>query len=774
MQAKWIQPIQTKIYEEPVLALADMFSGNIPESPAIETRLNPVIHLKRCFQLEDKPILKATLSITAHGLYQAKINGKLVTDALLTPDFTSYSHYLQYQTYEITDLLKTDNTWTVLLADGWYAGRISVNGGNNQFGDKLALLAEIIIQYQDGQEQRIATDENFVAKDSHYTYSDIFIGEKQDLRLYDENWLINNDKSQCSPVEVVDFPFDNLIEQQGPQVKIMEKLSPVQIWQENKDIVVDFGQVIAGVVEINTKLDYGQEIILEHSEVLNEKGQFFHNIVGRNKNQQDIFIGRGLKEKIKPTFTYHGFRYIKISGLNRELLSNEITACVLYSEMPQTGYLTTNHPKINQLLTNILWSQKGNMVSIPTDCPQREKMGWTGDMQVYAPTATFFMDVYAFIRRWLDNVRVDQQENGEICDFSPAPKDFFNAPSLTGSYSSAGWGDAIILVPWILYQRYGKIEILRENYPAMLRWHQFSVNSARGEKTDDTQYLWDTKFHYGDWMFPSFMIGKNAKGPIATSQVTKDIFGTAFLAYSSYLLSEIAHLLNDNKQENNIKAYYQKVKKAFNKYYMSKNLLTSDYQGCYVIGLAFKLFDEKNEQLALHRLKELIIENNYKLDTGFLSVPYLLDCLVDYHEYDLAKKILLQEDCPSWLYEVNHGATTIWESWAGIQPDGSVGSFSFNHYAFGCIADFIVRKIVGLQVIKPGYQIFSIQPNLHLGITEFDLRYQCPFGWIKINLHDKKVLITVPENTQALINWQEINMVNQILEAGFYEFTFNQ
>lgn len=770
MNAQWIQPKQTNHYEEPVLALADMFSGKIPESPAVESRLNPVCHLKRCFQLENKPIKKASLTITAHGLYQAKINGQCVTEALLTPDFTSYHHYLQYQTYDVTHLLKQKNTWTVLLADGWYAGRISVNGGNHQFGEKLALLAELVIQYRDGSTQCIATDEKFVAKKSHYTYSDLFIGEKQDLRLYDEEWLVNNDYQNCEPVEVVDLPLENLVAQKGPQVKIMERLSPAKMWQEEQATIIDFGQVIAGFVEMNLFLNEGQEIILDHSETLDEDGKFFHNIVGRNKDQRDIFIGRGQKEHLQPTFTYHGFRYVKISGLTQKLAADEIKACVIYSEMKQTGYLNTNQPKINQLLNNVLWSQKGNMVSIPTDCPQREKMGWTGDMQVFAPTATFFMDVYAFISRWLDNVRLEQQENGEICDFTPAPKDFFEAPSLTGSYSSAGWGDAIILVPWILYQRYGKLDILKENYEAMIRWHQYSVQSSKANKTDDTQYLWDTKFHYGDWMFPSFMMGPDAKGPIATSQVTKDIFGTAFLAHSSYLLAEIAQLLGDKKQENNARAYYQKVKESFNKYFMAGTKLTSDYQGCYVIGLAFHLFHPQNEQLALQRLKELIIQNHYKLDTGFLSVPYLLDCLVDHHEDELARKILFQEDCPSWLYEINHGATTIWESWAGIQPDGTVGTFSFNHYAFGCVADFIVRRVVGLQVIEPGFKAFAIRPNINLGISEFHLRYESSYGWIEIKLDQQDLQVSIPQGSQATIALEEKGITEQVLSPGNYTF----
>ncbi|WP_434352271.1 family 78 glycoside hydrolase catalytic domain [Trichococcus flocculiformis] len=751
-KGKWIEPVQAPINEEPVFTLQEMFSGKILPQLPVEERLHPVKLLKRTFALDpEKEIVRATLRMTAHGIYSAKINGRKVTDALFTPDYTSYGKYLQVQEYEITGLLQERNVWSVDLADGWYGGRVSVNGGSAQFGNTLGILGEITISYADGTSEIIGTDEQFVSTTGKYIYSDIFIGEKQDLRLDADDWETNFDCSGADNVKIADYPFDNLVPQKGAYVKAQEELAPIAIWKEGEAYIIDFGQVIAGRVRLGITLEAGQEIVLEHSETLNEDGLFFNNIVGRNKDQRDVYVGRGQQETLEPDFTFHGFRYARLSGYDGALEKADLKAIVLHTDMQKTGSLRTDNPKVNQLLHNIEWSQKGNMLSIPTDCPQRERVGWTGDMQVFAPTATFFMDVQDFISRWLDNVRADQTDEGEVLDYSPTPSDYFNLPSLTGTLSSAGWGDAVILVPWTLYQRYGNAEILAENYAAMVKWHAFSKRSAAGDKEGSARYLWDTKFHFGDWMFPSYMIGPDFKGPIATSEATKEIFGTAFLAHSSTLLAEIAEILGNEAEALEYRSYADSVKRAFEQAYWQNGRLTSDLQGCYVIAVAFGLLSGTAEQQAVKRLAELIVANGKRLDTGFLAVPYLLDVLVDNGYVDLAKQVFLQEECPSWLYEVNHGATTIWESWAGIQPDGKVGDLSFNHYAFGCVGDWMVRKIAGLQVKEPGFKAFCIAPNTDLGITAFELSYRSVHGLIEIRLAEGILMVTVPENTTAFV-----------------------
>jgi alpha-L-rhamnosidase len=771
--AKWIEPQQEDTVEEPELSLEDMFINKkkLDQIP-IEERLHPPKLIRKSFYLEGKEIEKARLYITSHGLYQAKINGKRISEAEFTPDFTSYINYLQYQTYDILPFIQEgENVLGVTLADGWYAGRISIPGGSAQFGNRLALLAQLEITFKDQSKQIIASDQSFLSADSQYVYSDIFIGEKQDSSLEKTGWDQPGYQCQANewvPVELADYKFDNLRAQYGEFVKSIEHLSPVSIWRENQAYIIDFGQVIAGRTRLKLKSSKGQEIKLEHSEVLNEKGEFFNNIVGRNKEQTDYYIASGIAGEIfEPTFTFHGFRYVRLSGYEEELLPEDIAAVVLFTDMNQTGHFTTSDPAINQLWKNIQWSQKGNMLSIPTDCPQRERAGWTGDIQVFAPTAAFNMDVQAFLTRWIWNLQMEQTEEGEVLNYCPAPKDIWNDIKFTGSLSSAGWGDAIIIVPWILYQRYADKQILEQCYPAMEKWLDYVQKSAAQNKENDknqhARYLWDTKFHYGDWMIPSFMLGEKPQGPIATALATKDCIATAYYAYSSQLLAKISKVLGKTEQANEYQELHDKVKEAFNVAYVKDTgLLTADYQGVYTIALAFNLLSGDRKEKAVKRLVELIERNDNRLDTGFLSVPFIMDVLCENGYKDIAYKLLFQTKCPSWLYEINNGATTIWESWEAIKPDGTVGSFSFNHYAFGCIGDWLVRHIGGLSPIEPGYKKFKVEPHHHHRLTDAETKYESTYGdiTVKWELQDGNQMflqVNVPTNTTAVISLKDIS-----------------
>ncbi|MFC0291406.1 alpha-L-rhamnosidase [Bombilactobacillus bombi] len=748
-QGCWISSDQATVSDEPDFDLADMFAGKKQKFVPVEKRLHPVVYFKKTF-IANKYIKKASLQITAQGIYQAYMNGRKVTSAIFTPDYTNYNKFLQYQTYDITDkLIEGLNVFCVQVADGWYAGRISVQGGSTQFGNQLALLADIIIEYQNGKKEIIGTNHSFTSGEGKHCYADIEIGEKQDLRISD-NWL-KDSKKLVEPVIEIKADYSRLVPQTGPLVHCQQPLASKKIWQEDSSLIIDFGQVIAGRVRLTANFAYNQKIVLKHSEVLDENGKFYQNIVGRNKDQTDIFIGNGQQMTVEPDFTFHGFRYVKISGLTEQDFI-DAQAIPIYSNMPETGWIKTDNGKINQLLSNIKWSQRGNMLSIPTDCPQRERVGWTGDMQVFAPASTFFMNTEAFIRRWLKNVRLDQRANGEIIDYSPAPKDAAKSVQFTGSYSSAGWGDAIIMVPWTLYQRYGHIDVLQENYQAMTKWIEFAQQSAASDKVTAQKYLWDTKFHYGDWMFPSLMLGPNPD-PMKTSKLTKDVVATAFLKHSNDLMFKISEILGlDGKQYQD---YAQKVQTAFTKYYVTNDKhLINDYQGCYVLAIAFDLVPPKLKANLLDRLVQKIHDNNDLLDTGFLATPYLLDVLTDNGYIALAQKLFLQESCPSWLYEVNHGATTIWESWAGIQPDGHVGEFSFNHYAMGCVLDWFVRDVVGIHSEQPGYQIIKIWPRVKI-CNKISASYVTDKGLVKVDLnyHDdyQELTVNIPLNTRAVI-----------------------
>ncbi|KRN27585.1 alpha-l-rhamnosidase [Lactobacillus selangorensis] len=751
---KWISASFGTVRQEPTFTLADMFvKGSHAQQEPVDQRLRPALVFHKHFQL-DQTVRQAVLTITAHGIYQAYLNGRNVTDAILTPDYTDYNKMLQYQTYDVTELLHSgQNKLVIVVADGWYAGRISTSGGSAQFGGQLAALADLTLCFADGSQKVIGTDHRFQVGTGKWRYADIQIGEKQDLR-----------QEYLQPTEQaleIDADFSHLVPQEGPQVKRKMKLAAQKIWPEGNALIVDFGQVVAGRVRLTAMFDDGQPVVLDHSEVLDEAGHFFQNIVGRNKDQQDVIIGRGQVDTIEPDFTFHGFRYVKITGLKQSNLKT-IQAIVIFSDMKATGHVTTSNPKINRLLENVAWSQRGNMISIPTDCPQRERAGWTGDMQVFAPASTFYYNTDSFINRWLKNVRLEQQDSGEVIDYTPAPKDYYADLDFTGSMSSAGWGDAIVMVPWTLYQRFDDRQTLQDNYAAMVKWHHFAKQSAAGNKTDDRRYLWDTKFHYGDWMLPSLMAKMG--DPMVTSKYTRNLVGTAFLANSARLLGQISDVLG--RPSATYYEYADQVGHAFEKYYVTKEgLLTADYQGCYVLALAFGLItDEKTKQRLVARLVELIHENDDCLDTGFLSVPYLLDVLVDNGHAALAKKVFLQEKCPSWLYEVDHGATTLWESWSGIQPDGKVGTFSFNHYAMGCVLDWFIRDVIGLTPTEPGYQTIMISPKVKL-VDRFELTYQAVSGLIKISSEDTEngslLHVTIPAGVTAeiILPYQDVQNV---------------
>lgn len=743
---KWISSGFAKVSEEPKFSLADMFSGKkAPIPKPVEERLHAPIVFKKTFDL-NKPVKSAKLEITAQGLYQAYLNGKKIGDAIFTPDYTQYQEYLQYQTYSVKELLvKGHNVFTAVVADGWYAGRVAVSGASCQYGNQLALLADLTIVYTDNSKVKIGTDETFSVGTGKWKYSDIVIGEKQDLRI--KNKLTDVDPFP-EKARVIDADYHRLSSQYGPQVKKMQTLTVKKIWQEGNKLIADFGQVIAGRIRLTANFKKGADIKIEHSEALDQNGHFFKNIIGRNKDQEDHIIGSGDLATFEPDFTFHGFRYIRITNLNQVDIK-ELTAIIIFSDMKRTGEVSTSNKRINRLLQNIKWSERGNMLSIPTDCPQRERVGWTGDMQIFAPASTFYYDTESLICRWLKNVRIDQQKDGEIIDYSPAPEDFYQSTlDFKGTLSSAGWGDAIVMVPWTLYQRYGHKEVLKENYQAMKRWHNYSVRSAATDKKGNDRFIWDTTFHYGDWMFPSMMIRN--PNPMKSAEVTKDLVATAFLAHTSELLAKISSVLGE--EGNDYIEYANKVKKAFAEKFVKEGKLTSDYQGCYVLALAFEMVaDNKVKKQLLKRLVQLIHNNNDCLDTGFLSVPYLLDVLVDNEQVDLAKKLFLQDKCPSWLYEVDHGATTIWESWAGIQPDNKVGTFSFNHYAMGCILDWFIREVVGLNVVKPGFKEVKIAPKFKNLVNDFKMKFLSENGLFLIKLKDGKYEFTIPEGCTATV-----------------------
>ena len=754
---RWIEPTQEPVTVEPEFSLAQMFGGApLPKQAPVEERLHPTQLLRRTFETHET-VTHATLRMTARGLYQTFIDGAPVTDAVLLPGFTSYHKDLRYQEFDVTELLAEpgEHVWAAELADGWWAGRVAVQGQSAQWGDRLQMLGELELTYADGTREVVATDGSFVSATGSRVYADIQIGEKRDLRLEQEGWQLTKfDDAGWMPVSVMDeVPGEGdllILPQEAPLARVQAKLTPSAWWREGDAIVVDFGQVIAGRVALDCMLGEGQELVIRHAEALDGEGHFFENIVGRNKDQRDSFVGRGCHEHLEPAFTFHGFRYVRIEGWNDAVQGPFDPSCIeahaIWASMERTGRLVTSDARLNRLLENVLWSARGNLINVPTDCPQRERMGWVGDALIFAPTAAFLYDVDAPMQQWLASVRADQLDDGQILDYSPAPRAIMGSAEFLGALSSAGWGDAIVEVPWTLWQRYGNLDALKENYAAMCAWHDFCGASAAGEvpavpggdlppaKAGDDRYIWDTKFHYGDWMFPSYMMGADAPGPVATAKATAALCATAYLAHTSDVLAQVAGLLGDSARVQECRAYAASVRRAFRtRFVRGGGLLDREFQGCYVLALAFDLLPKDERQAAADHLAHMVRDNGGHLDVGFLGMPYLLDVLCTWGHDDTAEALLFQDGCPSWLYEVDHGATTIWESWANIAPDGTVGTYSFNHYSFGCVMDWIVRYVGGLVPAAPGYEEVLIAPH-PLGDLRFcHTNYESAHGQIAVD-----------------------------------------
>ncbi len=772
-QASWIEPVQKDVTQEPAINLLDMFMGKpLPPQAPVEERLHPCPLLKRSFELAEEPA-SAILRCTARGLYKATLNGSDVTECLFAPEYTAYDSIILYQTYDVTGLVHAGtNVWGVRLADGWYAGRVAVSGDSCQFGNRLSYLGELEITYADGRTEVVGTDERFVSSTGKYVYADIQLGEKWDLRLADDAWDVEPEAEGWQGCSVVDAPTATVVSQTGPAVVRHECLAPVEVWDEDGATVVDFGQVIAGRCRLELDLAEGQEVTLEHAEALDAEGRFFMNIVGRNKDARDTFVGRGQHEMLEPDFTFRGFRYVRVSGLEDDFDPSCIWAYAIYSELEQTGHVETSDARVNRLLQNALWSQRGNMLSIPTDCPQRERVGWTGDIQVYAPTGCFFMDLDEFLGRWLEQVMADQMDDGQIVDYSPTLAAVAEGGVMPGQHSSAGWGDAIVTVPWELYRQYGDVDVLARCYDAMLRWHDYCVRSAAEGKDGDDRYVWDTAFCYGDWLLPSLM-AKPEANPMEGALATKDPVATAWLAHSSDLLAQVSDVLGRAEKAAELRAYAADVRRAYaGRFYEGEGRLSSEFQGCYVTALAYDMLPEAERQATADHLAAMVRAAGDHLDTGFLSVSNLLDVLGDWGHADVAEDVFWQSDAPGWLYEVDHGATTIWENWTVILPNGDVMPFSFNHYAFGCVADWIVRRVGGLVLREPGYMEFDVAPAFVRGFEHARVTKETAYGTIELAWEEvdggHRVELTVPAGTTAHVRLPGI--AEQTVAAGTHSF----
>jgi alpha-L-rhamnosidase len=708
---------------------------------------------------ENKKIISATAYITAHGLYEAQINGQRVGDAYLTPGWTAYKKRLQYQTYDVTRLIKNgSNAIGVTLGSGWYRGTIGFTNSVNVYGKDIALLFQLDITYSDGSTQSIVSDNSWKSSTGSILYSEIYNGETIDGRKEQKGWSLPGfNDSGWSPVKPADFSKDILVSTENEPVKKHETFSAIKIITTPKgEKVIDFGQNLVGWVIMKSKGNSGDKITLSHAEVLDKHGNFYTDNLREAKAQDTYILKGGEEETFEPHFTWQGFRFVKVEGYPGEISPDNFTAVALYSDMPPTGSFTSSNALVNQLQHNIQWGQKGNFLDIPTDCPQRdERLGWTGDAQVFSRTASFNMNVNSFFAKWLKDIAADQQ-NGVVP---------FVIPNVLGAaINSAGWADVATIIPWNMYLAYGDRRILGDQYNSMKAY----VESIRRNAKND---LWNSGFHFGDWLF--YRPEDDNDGRAAVTD--KYLIAQCFYANSTQLLIRAAKVLGNKEDANTYSLLLQKIKDAFVKEYLTSNgRLVSGTQTAYVLALNFDMLPDSLRTQAAKRLVDNIKSYGNHLTTGFLGTPYLCHVLTRFGYSDIAYKLLLQETYPSWLYPVKMGATTIWERWDGEKPDSTFqtpGMNSFNHYSYGAIGDWMYRQMVGLDTYEDGvgYQHIRVKPHIGGGFSFASASLQTYYGKLsggwklegdKINMD-----IEIPANTTATVFVPAAN-AEAITESG--------
>ena len=751
--ASWIEPVQQPTTEERY-SFAAALRGEQPATPP-EDRLQPVKLLRQGFNLAAAPV-RARLYATARGCYTAWINGTRVGQEVLAPGFDSYATRLSVQTYDVTELLEAgDNTLAVALADGWWAGRIGLTGSSAQFGQRTSTSWQLHLRFADGSSRIITSDGTVRCGTGPWQYADLFIGERFDARKLQRHWNAPGfDDSGWERVVDLGPAGPGLVPFAGEPVRRVATLEPVRIHPEREAVVVDFGQVIAGRLRLRLRgVPAGVSIVVEHSETLAADGSWFSNITGPNKDQRDVFISAGDEVfEWEPEFTFHGFRYARISGVDT-LDPDDVVAVVIASDLEQTGSLHTSDSRLNRLHANVVWSQRGNFLSIPTDCPQRERAGWTGDIQVFAPAAANNAMVAPFLSRWLQNLRADQLPDGQIPIISPrSPFDneSVDEDGLGAIVSAAGWSDAIAIVPWTIYERFGDLRVIEENYPAVRAWVSWQKEEAlRGgipgrlaggqlstRQRENHHRLHNTGNHFGDWLTPStFETGLPKHEAIALSpKLTSEYIAPMFQIHSARIAARMAGVLGLAREQEELAGYAAGVQQAFVEEYVDdRGRLPLPWQGIHALALGLGLVPERLRQACGDELARLVRERGDRLDTGFLSTPYLLDALWDTDHRELARRVFWQNQTPSWFYAVDQGATSIWESWDSVATDGAVGPSSLNHYALGCVDDWIFRRVGGITPTAPAWRSVRIEPDFDFGIQQAEVRVDTPAGSILIS-----------------------------------------
>ena len=707
----------------------------------------PVFH--RSFTA-DKKVKRAVAYVTGYGVYEMTVNGKQAGDLRMAPGWTSYRNRLQYQTYDITELIEKDNRVEITVGNGWYKGILGFTVKPNNYGDRVAAFAEIHMLYEDGSCDKIFTDGSWSVREGQILSSEIYMGESVDTAKTD---------FCVGKVSVMEFDKKTLVAQENEPVRVTQRLRPVKIFTDPEgNRLVDFGQNLTGVVELNIKGKEGQKVTVRHAETLDKNGVFYP-VTLRKAVSVDEYVLNGKQQVLSPKFTFHGFRYAKIEGVD-ELSEDMFTALVMHSDMEVIGDFRCSDKKVNQLYSNVTWSFRDNFLDVPTDCPQRdERLGWMGDAQVFCWTASEIRNTARFYSKWMKDIAAESSLEKGVPHV---------VPDILGSYSSSAWSDAAVIIPWSVYQTYGDVRILSDSWQCMHEW----VDYIRNHCGDNG--LWQSGFQYGDWL----ALDKEEMAD-RTGATDKYLIANAYYLYVTDIVRKTARVLGYTDAEKSYSDLYDRTLEAFrNEYYTTTGRIVSETQTGAVISLFFDLARQKDRKRILDTLVENIAAHKNHLVTGFVGTPYLCHVLSDNGAHDLAATLFMREDYPSWLYAVNKGATTIWERWNSITPEGDFdvsGMNSLNHYAYGSIADWMFRKISGISQLEPGYKRFRVKPMLVKGIHDSDRSFETMYGSIESHVSCRdgriRVRVAVPVNTTAEIILPE-QKETIVVGSGIYEYEY--
>jgi alpha-L-rhamnosidase len=688
--------------------------------------------LRKEFTLEEGhgAVAKATLRATAFGVYEASINGVPVGPDVLSPGWSSYEWRLRHRTYDVTALVGPSTVIGVELGNGWYRGRLAWHGMSNLYGSELGFFGQLDIEFDDGHVQSVASDATWQSGPSATTFNDLYDGQTIDARRLQQGWAQPGfvSGSDWTGVRKVAFDAGRLAEPVGPPVVRAGVVRPVKILTSpTGKTLVDFGQNLVGWLRFTVQGEAGHAVTVRHAEVL-ENGELGIRPL-RSAKATDTFILSGGEDIFEPTKTFHGFRYAEVTGWPGTLTPDDLEAVVVHSDLERTGTFECSNELVNQLHRNIVWGLRGNFLDLPTDCPQRdERLGWTGDIAVFAPTAAYLYDVKGFLQDWLLDLAAEQKaQDGlvpitvpDALKYCPQPAEFPEPES------SALWSEASVWVPWALWEAYGDLGVLQSQFESM------ASHTRRVEGLLSSTGLWDSGFQFGDWLDPDA-----APDQPWAAKADTGVVATACMYRTARITAQAAGLLGKPDDEAYFEALAARVRASFAEHYVAADgTISSDCTTVYALALAFDvLATPELREFAGDRLAELVRDNDYRVSTGFAGTPFITHALTDTGHVDEAYRLLLEEGCPSWLYPVTMGATTVWERWDSMLPDGTINPgemTSFNHYALGAVADWMHKAIGGIRPLAPGYARVLIAPQPGEGIDWAKTSLRTPHGVVRV------------------------------------------